>query len=387
MTYILLTLIFWGSVGLILYTYVFYPLILYVLYRLKGSVPARVSSYRPTVSLLISAYNEEKVIEEKLNNVLKIDYPKEKFVVLVGLDGCSDNTHAIIKKFENSIVRAIAFKERRGKAAVLNDLVDRAESEVLVFSDANTLYEPTAITNMVRHFDDPEIGGVCGKLELHAHNKNAGSIGESMYWQYENMLKLMEGTIHTTIGATGAIYAIRKSLYKVLPTDKIVTDDFLIPLGVVARGTRVIYEQDAIAYEKTTENIKQEFSRKVRIGVANFVGLAEIKHLLFRKLNFVTFALWSHKLIRWLVPFLLCFLLLSNLMLVVTGGSIVYSVLLLLQGVFYSIAGIGFVLDHFKIYSGLLGYPYFFVSMNWALMLGFFRYILNRKKPTWQVMR
>lgn len=387
MIYLLLSLIFWSAIGFIVYTYLLYPLILYVIYNFKRRPPVSDIQHQPGVSIIISAYNEENIIEEKIKNILEINYPKEKIEVLIGLDGCSDNTPEILKKYYGNFLHVIEFPNRRGKAAVLNDLVELAKSDIIVFSDANTIYESDAIENLVRHFHDPAIGGVCGKLELLPHNKNIGSMGESMYWRYENMLKLMEGTINTTIGATGAIYAIRKSLYRNLPVHKIVTDDFLIPLHVVSQGQRVIFDHNAIGYEKTAENIQKEYSRKVRIGVANFVGLSEIKHLLKPRWKFIAFALWSHKIIRWFVPFLMLLILISNLGLVLVSEKNIFNIILLLQIVFYTTAAAGYIMDRFKIYFGIFGYPYFFVSMNWALLIGFIRFILNRKQPTWNVMR
>jgi poly-beta-1,6-N-acetyl-D-glucosamine synthase len=384
---IILSTIFFVSLGLILYTYIGYPIVLYIWYKFKRYDVFPHDEYVPSISMIVSAYNEERIIEEKIHNLLKINYPKEKIEVLIGLDGCSDNTLSIIQKYQDSFIRAIEFRERRGKAAVINDLVDRARSDILVFSDANTIYEPNAIENLVRHFLDPDIGGVCGKLELLPQNKNAGSIGESMYWRYENMLKLMEGNIHTTIGATGAIYAIRRSLFRNLPVDKIVMDDFLIPLAVVDQGSRVVYDSEAGGYEKTTATMQHEFSRKVRIGIANFVGLNEIRHLLSPRWKFVAFALWSHKVIRWIVPMLMLLGSAANIGLVLVSTSALYTVALFLQIVFYGLAAIGFIFDRFNVSLGVFGYPYFFVSMHYALLLGFIKFLQNKRQPMWKVYR
>jgi poly-beta-1,6-N-acetyl-D-glucosamine synthase len=379
--------LFWLSIGFIVYTYVLYPIILLVWYRLFHNKPALSNDYMPTVSLLIAAHNEENTIEEKIQNVLAIHYPADKIEVLIGLDGCTDTTSEILKKYTYSHINVIEFNERRGKSAVINDLAGRAENEILVFSDANTTYDQETVRKLVRHFKKTEIGGVCGKLKLIPYNRNVSSLGESVYWQYENMLKLMEGSIKTTIGATGAIYAIRRSLYKNLPVDQIVMDDFLIPLAVVSQGYRVIFDTDAVGYERTTASMDHEFSRKVRIGIANFVGLNEIRSLLSPRWKFVAFALWSHKVIRWLVPLFMISILLSNICLLLLTESPLYLAAFGLQALFYGLAGIGYVLDRYNLSLGVLGYPYFFVSMHFALLIGLIKFMQNKRQPMWRVFR
>lgn len=379
--------LFWLSIGLIVYTYVLYPIVLVVWHRLSKSKLVHTNDYLPSVSLLIAAHNEESIIEEKIQNVLNMNYPTDKIEVLIGLDGCTDTTAEILKKYANSHINVFEFSERRGKSAVINDLAGRAANDILVFSDANTTYNPETVQKLVRHFKNTDIGGVCGKLELIPYNRNVSSLGESVYWRYENMLKLMEGNIKTTIGATGAIYAIRRSLYKNLPVDQIVMDDFLIPLAVVAQGSRVIFDTDAVGYEKTTASMDHEFSRKVRIGIANFVGLNEIRSLLCPRWKFVAFALWSHKVIRWLVPLLMVFILVSNISLLLLTGSPLYIATFGLQALFYGLAGIGYVLDRYNVSLGVLGYPYFFMSMHFALLLGFIKFIQNKRQPMWKVFR
>ncbi len=383
----ILVLLFWLSIGLIVYTYALYPIILLVWYRLLSNKPAVPADYLPTVSLLIAAHNEESTIEAKIQNVLDIDYPVDKIEVLIGLDGCTDTTLQILEKHTYSHIKVIEFTERRGKSAVINDLAGRAENDILVFSDANTTYNRETVRKLVRNFKNAKIGGVCGKLRLIPYNRNASSVGESVYWQYENMIKHMEGTIHTTIGATGAIYAIRRPLYRNLPVDKIVMDDFLIPLAVVDQGARVVYDDEAGGYEKTTGTMQHEFSRKVRIGTANFVGLNEIKHLLSPRWKFVAFALWSHKVIRWIVPMLMLLGLAANIGLVLISPPAIYTVFLFLQIVFYGLAVIGYMFDRFNVSLGAFGYPFFFVSMHYALLLGFIKFLQNKKQPMWKVYR
>jgi poly-beta-1,6-N-acetyl-D-glucosamine synthase len=383
---IILIILFALSIGLIIYTYFVYPLILYIWYATKRTDEGR-DGYTPAVSLIIAAHNEENIIDEKIQNIFNMNYPSQKLEVLIGLDGCTDRTAEILKNYKNSQIKVFDFEERRGKSAVVNELVARSSNEILVFSDANTIYYEDTIQKLVRHFNNASIGGVCGRLDLVPFNKSVSSMGESTYWRYENMLKLMEGNIHTTIGATGAVYAIRRSLFKDLPVDKIVMDDFLIPLAVVAQGVRVIYDHEAGGYEKTTASMQHEFSRKVRIGIANFVGLSEIRHLLSPRWKFVAFSLWSHKVIRWIVPVLMILGFAANLSLVLISGYLFYIIAFLLQISFYTLAAIGYVLDRFNIPPGIMGYPYFFVSMHYALLLGLVRFLQNKRQPMWKVYR
>jgi poly-beta-1,6-N-acetyl-D-glucosamine synthase len=384
---VLLSIVFYLSLALIVYSYALYPLILYVWKAVRTDRHTYSDAHLPSVSLLIAAYNEEKVIVDKIHNIFTYDYPAELLEVLIGLDACTDNTAELLEKVARSNVNVFIFDNRRGKSAVLNELAARASNEILVFSDANTIYNADTVRKLVRHFSDPSVGGVCGKLELIPLDSKISSAGESIYWRYENIIKRLEGSIRTTIGATGAVYAIRRALYRRLPVDKIVMDDFVLPLGVVEKGYRTIYEAEAVGYEKTTESMQHEFSRKVRIGVGNFVGLSEIKGLLKPRWRFVAFALWSHKIIRWILPFCMIAALCSNVLLVLIADAPLYAYTFAVQAIFYMFALTGFLLYRLGMQTGIFGYPYFFVSMHYALLVGFIRFISNKVQPMWMVQR
>ncbi|MEI7907181.1 MAG: glycosyltransferase family 2 protein, partial [Bacteroidota bacterium] len=254
-----------------------------------------------TISVIISAYNEESIIRQRIENLLSLDYPKEKVEILIGSDGSSDGTNAIAAEYASQNVTLIAFPDRRGKASVLNDLALKANNEILIFSDANTFYDKNVFKNFVRHFSDESIGGVCGYLQLRSSDDNSGGKGESFYWEYENRIKELEGNYHTTFGATGAIYAIRKHLFRPLPAAIAITDDFLIPMNVVAQGYRIIYDKTVYGWEDSTESSMKEFHRKIRISAGNFNCLKDIIHLLHPKYGFIAFGFFSHKIIRWFV--------------------------------------------------------------------------------------
>lgn len=377
-----MTFLFWFCVGLIVYTYLLYPLWMVVLAHVWPRRSRFVDGYLPSVSMVVAAYNEEEVIGQKLANGLAIDYPAERLEFLFGSDGSSDETNRILSEMEDQRVRVFLYPERAGKLNVLNKVVPEAKGDILLFSDANTMYEAEAIRKLVRHFADPSVGGVCGKLRLLNPNKNVGGQGEGLYWQYENRLKQAEGQIYSVIGANGAIYAIRRQLFCALPSQTVVMDDFLIPLRVLEQGYRMIYEPEAVATEKTSPHMQGEFRRKVRIAAANFNGIPYILALLNPSRGVVAFALWSHKVIRWVVPFLAIGAFVSNLFLLKARG--IYFVTFGLQLFFYVAALVGYLADRLFRHSGPFMVFYYLVAMNLALFLGFWRSVTRTQKMAWE---
>lgn len=378
MTFIEFT--FWLSVVLIFHTYIGYPFLLVAFSIFASKQRRKDENHLPRVSMLVSAYNEEASIADKMENCLQLNYPAEKLQIVIGSDASTDQTDAILRQYKDSRFKLITFHNRRGKAPVLNDLVEAASGEILVFSDANTLYKPDAIHRLVAHFGDARVGGVCGRLILLSKNGQLDTEGEKLYWDFENYIKFLEGKVRTVFGANGAIYAIRKELYERLPTDRAVMDDFLIPLKIVMRGYDVVYEKDAIVWEHTAPSLQSEFARKARIGAANFNGIREILPLLSPRKGFVAFGLWSHKLIRWLVPFLLISLFASNMLLL---GSSFYNITFGVQVLFYGLAWLGWKAEKLRARVSLLVYPYYFLVVNCALLVGFYRFLTKSQQPAW----
>lgn len=377
--------IFWFSLILIFYTYVGYFIVLWIIYKFKPREKTNDISYYPTVSIIISAFNEEQVIGEKIENCNILDYPKDRLEILIGLDGSTDRTEQIIKEKQNGLIHLYSYHRRRGKASVLNDLVKKAQGEILVFSDANTIYEPDALKKLTRHFNDPEIGGVCGKLVLQdGEDKDGGAEGERLYWFYETKIKYLEGNIKTVLGANGAIYAIRKELYESLPVDKVIMDDFLIPLKVVEKGYKVIYDAEAIGTEYVSDSIWDEYKRKVRIGAANFNALKEIRTLLSPAKGYIALGLWSHKIIRWFIPFLALLLFVSNCFLV---GESFYTVTFFIQMGFYVAVLIGGILNSLGKTKSIFTIFFYLFVVNLALMIGFYRFIAKTQKPMWNPVK
>lgn len=376
----LFILLFWLSFLSISYTYIGYYFMLKTIVKYKKSQRRFDDTYQPSFSMIVAAFNEEKVIEQKIENFLNLRYSKEKMELIIGSDGSTDRTNEILDNLDSIIIKVKLYTHRRGKASVLNDLVKLASGDILVFSDANTMYERSAVKRLVRHFVEPQVGGVCGRLILDSADKNIGGKGEILYWDYENELKRLESRIRTIFGANGAIYAIHKNLYKSLPTDVVIMDDFLIALRIVESGYDVIFDEQAVGREAAALDEKGEFNRKIRIGAANFNSLRWIKPLLNPKRGFISYGLWSHKILRWFVPFFMLMLLISNLFLFAYP---LYIGSLIAQGMFYSCVLVGWILSMLSRKVHVFSYFYYFFLVNLGLLIGFIKFLLGTQKPAW----
>lgn len=386
-SYLLLELVFFVSAFLVLYSYLFYPVVLLLVSSLvqakrdalkvfSGSDRRVSETDLPRVAIIISAYNEESCIEERIKNLQAIDYPVELVKFFIGSDGSSDRTAELLGSVSDERLKAFAFAENRGKSSVLNDLVSRVEdAELLVFSDANTFFESNAVRNLVRHFAESNVGGVVGELDL--VDAKSGDNLDGVYWKYERLLKFHESRVGGLLGANGAIYAIRRPLYKPIPTDTIV-DDFSIALNVSLGGHTLKYDMEARAIEEVAPSQSAEFGRRVRIGTGNFQSLVRYRELLnpFKGTLFWTYL--SHKVLRWLTPFFLLFALVSSALL--AAGSAFYAVLFSIQALVYACA---FRYRNTKPNSKLLALIVFWVLMNLALAVGAYRLVLGQASGSW----
>lgn len=387
---IFLEYIFWISLALIAYVYFLYPMVLFVSYSvaqirrdwryLRGRgdrrVPRPENQQLPVVSFLISAYNEESVLRQKIANLQAIDYPPEKLEVVIVSDGSTDQTNEILCAAEGPRFRVVRLDERRGKANALNYAVAEASHEILVFSDASTLFARDAVRNLVRHFADPEVGAVCGALQFEGTAESKQTDG--VYWKYESMLRLMEARLGATLTASGAIYALRRSCYRPLPPGSII-EDFLVPMNARKQGYGVVYDPEAVGTEFAASTVAAEFTRRVRLAVGSFRALRDLLAIPlhgFTRLSFV-----SHKVLRWLVPFFLIAMLLSNAVLIHRSH---YALMLASQLFFYLWATFGYVFRKQMqgVRFALVGY--FLLAMNLAFLVGFFRYLVGRQAVTWQ---
>lgn len=376
--------IFWLTILLLVHAYILYPVSLWTFTQFNRKPQAvKLNSY-PSISILISAYNEEKVIAERIDNIRNLDYDFNKLELIIGSDCSSDKTNEILteKSKEHSWLRTQIFITRRGKASVLNKLVQLAKNEILVFTDANTNFEKDALLKLVSKFSDAKIGGVCGRLDLEEPIANFDRTNrEKLYWKYETYLKNLEGDVGILIAANGGIYAIRKNLFIKFPDKEAITDDLYQTFAVLNQDYNFLYASDAIASEEVSKEIMMEFRRKVRFAATNFQTLKFFKRLLFQKKLLISYALWSHKIIRWFVPVILILLLVANLLLM--NYNQLYYIIFIVQASFYISAIIGYILNLLKINIPFFSLIYYYVLTNLALFIGLFKFLSKKHTFVW----
>jgi cellulose synthase/poly-beta-1,6-N-acetylglucosamine synthase-like glycosyltransferase len=381
---------FWLSLGLVVYPYFLYPLLLFFTYsvtqawrdlRFLGSPRNRradtpSSSAMPGVSIIVPAYNEEKVLPAKIENLQQLDFPRERLQVIFVSDGSEDGTNQILQNLREENYDCILLNERKGKANALNQAVARATNQILVFCDASTLFELDAIKKLARHFSDPEVGAVCGAVRYQAGTDAQQT--EGAYWKYESALRMMEARLGAILNASGCIYALRRDCFSPIPLSTIL-EDFVIPMRARRLGFSVLYDPEAVAIEFPASTVSGEFTRRVRLAVGSFRAVGDLVRVPWR--GFTPFALISHKLLRWLVPFFAITLLVSNVVLM-RGPS--YRVALVAQILFYFWAGLGFFFYQRmrRVRYGLV--PYFLFAMHLAFIVGFFRCLVGSDRAVWQ---
>lgn len=375
----------WGALSLVAYAYLGYPAMIWLLARCFGRQRLAVATNAvqlPTVSLLISALNEEKWIAERVINALAQDYPPGKLQVVIASDGSTDRTARIVKALARKHPGRIVlhdFSARRGKANVLNALVPTLPGEIVVLSDANTFFAPSAVRHLVRWFAQRDVIAVCGKL--HLVDPATGHNVDSLYWRYENFVKQQEARLDALLGANGAVYAIRRSQYVPIPGETII-DDFVIPLAMKLRcGGSIVYDAEAVATEETPPSVGDEFRRRARIGAGGFQCLQRLWPLALPSAGWTALAFISHKLIRWFAPLLLLVALLANALLLAQPA---YRWLLALQLAFYGLAALGHVVPGRGRLPRVLRLATLFASMNAALAVGFWRWLAGTQGGTWQ---
>jgi biofilm PGA synthesis N-glycosyltransferase PgaC len=376
-----LSIVFWGSLALLAYVFLGYPLILAAWSRLKPH-PWRSQPFEPSISIVIAAHNEAARIGRKIANLLKLDYPADRLEILVGSDGSTDGTLERLRDISEQRIRIFILPERRGKPAVLNMLVPKARGEIVVLADVRQQFDPEVLPTLMQSFADPEVGAVTGELIL-TKNETHTTVGEGTgaYWRYEKFIRSCESQIDSTIVVTGAIYAIRKTLFESIPEDTIV-DDLLIPLRIARRGYRVVFERQARAYDLAPANTHEEFTRKVRTLAGAFQLFAREKWLFNPAKNRLWWQMISHKALRLLTAPLQVAAFAANMVLAV--HSPFFRVMLLAQVLFYGCAIAGWTLPQNQRKSWLVTLPYAFCLLSWATVVGFVRCITNRQTVTWE---
>jgi cellulose synthase/poly-beta-1,6-N-acetylglucosamine synthase-like glycosyltransferase len=381
-----LLVIFWLGMLTVGYTYVGYGMIIYILSKLKrrsSPVTIQTDSELPVVTLLVAAYNEEAYILDKIHNTLALDYPKNKLKLFFVTDGSNDRTPEIIRNFPE--IEVFHSPERRGKIHAVNRVMKHVSTPIVVFCDANTALNPEALKLIVRHYQDPTVGGVAGEKRILSKDKdNASGSGEGLYWKYESFLKKKDAEVHSIVGAAGELFSIRTELFEE-PAENMLIEDFYLSLRIAAKGYRFAYEPEAFASETASASVGEEWKRKVRISAGGFQAMYKLSYLLnpFRY-GILTFQYVSHRVLRWtLAPLFLPLILLSSVYLAIQGFGF-YQMMFVAQVAFYLLAALGYALRDRKI--GIKGFfvPYYFVVMNLSVYAGLVRLLRGRQSVVWE---
>lgn len=386
----LLACLFWLFVFLVFYAFLGYGILLFVLVRIKrlrnkGKVKPVFPESEPDITLFITAYNEKDYVAEKMRNCSELEYPTEKLHVVWVTDGSDDGTPELLKQYEG--VEVYHQPERRGKIAAMNRGVKLVKTPIVVFCDANTMLGKESIRRIVRLFNDPKVGCVSGEKRIFGKNKDsAAAAGEGLYWKYESTLKKWDAELYSVVGAAGELFAIRTELYHEVEGDTLL-DDFIISLRTAQAGYVIQYDPDAYAIETASANVKEELKRKIRISAGGIQSVIRLKSLLnVFKYGTLSFQYISHRVLRWtLAPLSLLLLLPTNVALAALEGfDGFYTVMLLLQGLFYASALVGWYFENRAIRIKALFVPYYFFIMNLSVFLGFIRYVKRSQSVNWE---
>jgi len=379
-------LLFWTLLGLIIYCYFGYPLVISLLSKFFPK-PVHTSAIFPSVSVVIAAHNEEDVIKAKLDNLRALDYPGEKIEILIGSDASTDRTNQILQGYQDPRVRVFIHEHRWGKMRTVSELVAQAQNEIIFFNDARQQLDADALKNLVRNFADPSVGCVSGEL-LFVKPDGVTARGVNLYWEYEKFIRSHEAQVHSMLGATGAVYAIRRSLFVPGPPE-VVLDDMFTPFKIIEKGYRAIFDGTAHAYDKAAHSATEEYRRKARTLYGNYQIFSLFPGLFNPLQSPIAMQLFSHKLLRVLVPFFMIVLLPLNFMLIDDG---LYKSIFGLQLLFYAAAFIGSLARGqkygiLKPISKLCYVPYVFCLLNFAALAGFYRFIGAKQDIAWQKAR
>ncbi|HMA76098.1 MAG TPA: glycosyltransferase family 2 protein [Candidatus Krumholzibacteriaceae bacterium] len=370
-----LKIVFVSLLSVMLYIYAGYPLILFVagLFRKRSGTD---KSYDlPTVALIISAHNESRIIRDKIENSLQLDYPEDKLQIVIASDASDDGTNEIVREYAGKNVYLKAFEKRSGKSATLNRALVGLEDDIIVFSDANAFYRRDAVSKLVRNFKDPDIGCVIGNLTYIDGKSNVGK-GESLYWRYESFLNRLESRLKSVLVGTGTIFAIRRRLYRSVSVD--IANDFQIPADILSQGFGVVYEPEAVATEKVSTLLTEEFKRKYRIIIRGLTGFGYLRK------NFCgpghIFQFVSRKLLRWWIGPILPVLYTVNLFL---ADEPLFLTLFILQSLFYLLAFTGLFIEGEAKQRKIIYIPFYFVMVNTAALFAIVTYISGRRFSVW----
>ena len=386
-----LKVLFWICFVLVVYTYVGYGVLLWLLVKLKRLFKGKPAPLTlpadedlPHVTFLICAYNEQDVVDMKMENTLQLDYPKNKLHIMWVTDGSTDETNERLKRYPE--VEIVYSPERRGKTAALNHGISQISSEITVMTDANTLVNREALRNIVVHFQDSSVACVAGEKRVMARNDGeTAAQGEGLYWRYESTLKRLDSELYSAMGAAGELNAIRTALYKHMPENALL-DDFVMSMRMVDQGFRIAYAPDAYAMEYGSANLHEESKRKRRIAAGGLQSTWWLRSMMnpFRHFT-VAFQFVSHRVLRWTItPFALVALVPLNVLLVFMNAGPIYTLLWVLQLLFYLAAFCGYYLEQHGKKNKLLYVPYYFLFMNLNVFYGIPYLKSHQHAGTWE---
>ena len=388
----ILNILFWLLLCIIFYTYIGYGLVLWGLVQLrnlfKRSKDEYDLSYEPQVCLFVTAFNEKDYIEQKVANSFSLDYPKGKIQYIWVTDGSDDGTPGLLKEYPE--LEVFHEPERKGKMNAMNRGMQFVKAPIVIFSDTNTVLGVNSIREIVKEFSKPEVGCVAGeKRIIERHAESAAGAGEGLYWKLESWIKKMDSDLNSAVGAVGELFAIRTELFEKVETDTLL-DDFIISLKIAQKGYKIAYSPEAYAQETASLNVNEELKRKVRIAAGGVQTIFRLKGLLnFFKYGLLTWQYISHKVLRWTITPLSLFLLyFVNLLIVYKYRSWApdnfFTIFFYVQNFCYYVALAGWYFENRKIRSKLFFAPYYFVMINYAAILGIFRYFKGKQSVNWE---
>lgn len=367
----------WVAAAVVIYAYAGYPALVSLAARLRPGAAVRKDAIRPRVTAIVVARNEEGRIAAKLASLAALDYPAAQLEVIVASDGSTDATEERVRQHPG--VRLLTLAGPRGKAACLNDAVAQAGGELLLLSDARQEIAPDALTALVAYFADPTVGAVSGELHL-AASPDAPARDVGLYWRLEKSLRRAESRLDSTVGVTGALYAVRRELFPRLDP-RTILDDVAVPMAVVAHGRRVLFAPEAAAFDRIADDDAHEFRRKVRTLAGNFQLFALSPWLLNPLRNRIAWQTVSHKLTRLAVPWCLAVILAASLVL---ARQPLYAALVAAQAACYGLAIVGWRRARAGRAPGVASVPYAFALLNLAAAVALFRFLLGRERAAWK---
>jgi len=389
----ILELIFWLLLFILFYTYIGYGLILYLILKIKNlfffkTNPDTDNLFEPNVCLFVTAYNEKDYVKQKVENSFSLDYPKEKIQYLWITDGSDDGTPDILRNYSSLEVHHLP--ERRGKMHAMNRGVKFVKAPIIIFSDTNTILGKNSIREIVAKFRNEKTGCVAGEKRIIEKDADAAAgAGEGIYWKLESWVKRMDAELNSAVGAVGELFAIRNELFEDVETDTIL-DDFMISLRIAQKGYSIAYTPNAYAEETASLNVSEELKRKIRIAAGGIQSLFRLKSLLNPfKFGWFSWQYFSHKVLRWTLSPVSCFLVLPLNFIIVwqqNGWQNLqfYTVVFYLQILFYVLAAVGWYFENKKLHFKLLFVPYYFLFINYASIRGIFRYFKGKQSAAWE---